>query len=1343
MRKVFLFLAVLFLVSTGVTATHAAVKKQIYFTKITTLTPTTYTFRFSLWDIASGGAEGTNRIWWEEKNITMTTTTLTTYLGTVTDPLKMSGSLEGVDFSEQYWVQVEQKNGSAYTPIGARTRFNMVPYAFWSAQGGDVSSVTAGDGLTSTGTTGDVTLNVGAGAGISVDADTVSIATGGVTSSMLAANAVTSGKLAANSVTTGKIADGTITDADISATAAIADTKLNTISTAGKVADSALSSNVVLADNTQTVTGVKTFSPSTGTVPFVVDATKTDVVTNLNADKIDGQDATAFAVSGHTHDTVYQKKYSKVTVVAQSGGDYTSALTAMTAIAAWCGTPSATNPCLLKIMPGVFDIGPSSLQMQAYVDIEGSGENTTKIKGNTGSLFSGVVKGASNAEVRFLSVENTGGGSYATAIYNYNVSPRLTNVTAIASNGTLYDTGVWNDSSSPAMTNIIATASGGTLKNYGVLNSSSSPTMTSVTATAKAGGTESYGVSNDASSSPTMTNVTAAASGGTSYNLGVFNNSSSSPTMTNVTATASGGSLSNYGVYNRESSPTMTNVTAAASGGTGNYGMKNDSASGAYTIIADRCTFEGSTNSISNDNEFTLRIGASKLIGTANIAVGTYIFSGAYYANGTVTAAAFVGDGSGLTNMQAAQISGLGSLATKSTVGSSDITDGAIVNADINASAAIADSKLATISTAGKVADTALSSKVVLTDNTQTISGAKTFSSDVTLSGNLNLPATTATTGIIKSGANRLIHTYGSTTNFFAGVDAGNLGTTGYRNTGSGFNSLFSNTTGYRNTANGAEALFSNNQGNYNTADGAEALYKNTAGNNNTAGGTQTLYSNTTGNNNTAVGGYALYWNTTGSDNVAGGLTALFNNTTAGKNTAIGTSSLYTQSFANSGTAWGSYNTAVGFEALYSNQPTSTSNGVYNTAVGSLALRTNTTGNWNTAGGLSALYSNTTASKNTAIGAASLYTQSYSNSGTTYDSHNTAVGFEALFSNQPTNTNNGKRNTSLGSQALRANTTGNNNTAGGAGALYSNTSGIDNVAVGVNALYGNTAATSNTAIGTEALMSQSFANSGSPWATHNTAVGFQALHSNNPSYLSDGFYNTALGSKALFANSTGAFNVACGSSALEQNTAGGSNTAGGHGALSNNLGGGGNTALGTGALSGNIFGSYNTAIGFDANVESGDLTNATAIGANARVNISNKVVIGNSSVISIGGYQPWSNFSDMRSKTDIQDLGYGLDLIKQLRPVSFKMKNGNNNTDFGFVAQDIEALLGTQYNVLDIGGGEERMLSLRYSQFIAPMVKAMQEQQEMIEEQRSQLQTQRTMIEQLMAELTELKKRFQ
>jgi hypothetical protein len=92
-----------------------------------------------------------------------------------------------------------------------------------------------------------------------------------------------------------------------------------------------------------------------------------------------------------------------------------------------------------------------------------------------------------------------------------------------------------------------------------------------------------------------------------------------------------------------------------------------------------------------------------------------------------------------------------------------------------------------------------------------------------------------------------------------------------------------------------------------------------------------------------------------------------------------------------------------------------------------------------------------------------------------------------------------------------------------------------------------------------------------------------------------------------------------------------------------------------------------------------------------------------------------SSPSDIREKKDIKDISLGLGFISSLRPVEFRMKKGNDRKNFGFIAQDIEALLGTEYNIIGISGGPARMLSLRYTDFIAPMVKAIQEQQKIIE----------------------------
>jgi hypothetical protein len=55
----------------------------------------------------------------------------------------------------------------------------------------------------------------------------------------------------------------------------------------------------------------------------------------------------------------------------------------------------------------------------------------------------------------------------------------------------------------------------------------------------------------------------------------------------------------------------------------------------------------------------------------------------------------------------------LGTLATMSTVSSSEITDGSIIDSDLSSSAAISDAKLATIATAGKVSGSAITSGVI------------------------------------------------------------------------------------------------------------------------------------------------------------------------------------------------------------------------------------------------------------------------------------------------------------------------------------------------------------------------------------------------------------------------------------------------------------------------------------------------------------------------------------------------------------------------------------------------------------------------------------------------------
>ena len=225
---------------------------------------------------------------------------------------------------------------------------------------------------------------------------------------------------------------------------------------------------------------------------------------------------------------------------------------------------TASKPYLIKIGPGVYNVGSQNVRMQEYIDIEGSGEVITKITGNPDS--GGVVCGADNSELRSLTVEHTGGTTNAWAIWNYNVSPKIANVVAIATGGLTYNYGV---------------------SNFGAL------------------------------AAPQMINVTSVATDGLEYNFGVSNHTYASPYMQNVTAQASGGQFS-HGIRNYNSaSATLINVTAKGSGGlVTNVGMSNHGDEG--TITAKNSIFAGTTYSLQNDPQFNLYIASSELNGPVN-----------------------------------------------------------------------------------------------------------------------------------------------------------------------------------------------------------------------------------------------------------------------------------------------------------------------------------------------------------------------------------------------------------------------------------------------------------------------------------------------------------------------------------------------------------------------------------------------------------------------------------------------------------------------------------------------------------------------------------------------------
>ncbi len=385
----------------------------------------------------------------------------------------------------------------------------------------------------------------------------------------------------------------------------------------------------------------------------------------------------------------------------------------------------------------------------------------------------------------------------------------------------------------------------------------------------------------------------------------------------------------------------------------------------------------------------------------------------------------------------------------------------------------------------------------------------------------------------------------------------------------------------------------------------------------------------------------------------------------------------------NNAVGGGVFNTYTGSHAGYLGTI-----GNSNSGFGANSLFSNSTGNFNSAHGLNSLFSNASGSWNTAMGANALFAN-------TTGTSNTAVGNTALLSNI-----NGSSNTAIGSDAMNHNTSGPGNTANGFKALFSNTTGEVNTACGSNALFSNTTESANTAVGGNAL--------------YNTIAGL----------------NTAVGYDALVATTTGGFNTGVGKSSLGTNTAGFLNT-----------------ACGLESLYNNTTGSNNTAIGFDADVSAGNLNYAVVFGANATVNASHKVRIGNGSVSVIEGQVAYSWPSDGRFKENIEDDVKGLDFILKLQPVSYNFNRlkfaqhvrenisvereeilvaQSQQRSVGFVAQDVEKIIQetgfSSFDAVHAPTNETDNYSMGYAVFVVPLVKAVQEQQLMIESQNEKIE---------------------
>jgi hypothetical protein len=333
------------------------------------------------------------------------------------------------------------------------------------------------------------------------------------------------------------------------------------------------------------------------------------------------------------------------------------------------------------------------------------------------------------------------------------------------------------------------------------------------------------------------------------------------------------------------------------------------------------------------------------------------------------------------------------------------------------------------------------------------------------------------------------------------------------------------------------------------------------------------------------------------------------------------------------------------------------------------------------------------------------YQAGYNSSG----SNNLAIGYQALYSNTGTNiygigyqalyNNTGADNYAYGYQSLNANTSGGNNVAMGLYTLKVNTTGGTNTAIGNYALYSNTTASNNTAVGYQAGYANTI-------ASGQVFLGYQAGTS------ATGANSTYIGYQAGFGITTGDSNVFIGNSA-----------------------GYSNQSVTTGS----------------ANVYIGNAASGSAAGNNREVVIGFNLKGQGSSTATIGCDNgkiynsftvnaTWTQTSDGRMKTNVQNDSLGLSFINRLRPVKFTWKPSNeleqdnpyyaeeNKRDtttviHGLIAQDVKAALDAE-GVDTFAGwdmGADGIQAISREMFISPLIKAIQELKTIVDTQAAEI----------------------
>jgi hypothetical protein len=295
------------------------------------------------------------------------------------------------------------------------------------------------------------------------------------------------------------------------------------------------------------------------------------------------------------------------------------------------------NPYLLHLEPGIFDLGPGALTLKPFVDVEGSGEGVTVIRGASSGA---VIEGADDVEVRSLTVEHVPGGASSVAFDLAGDATRLTRVTALATGGASANHAITAAGTGAVFTEVTAVAAAPVGGSAIAIYITGDAVLRRVTAKAQGGASSSAIVATAGSS--LAEDVTATASSAT-FLRGVSLETGASATLRRVDAFASTGlaGATAIGLSLLDGNVTVDGGSYVATAQT-SYGLLCSQLAGSHTARIRNSRIAGVAHSVKADAGYEVFVGDSLMGGGAvDPNGGSITCFGAYdsdYTNGQLDA---------------------------------------------------------------------------------------------------------------------------------------------------------------------------------------------------------------------------------------------------------------------------------------------------------------------------------------------------------------------------------------------------------------------------------------------------------------------------------------------------------------------------------------------------------------------------------------------------------------------------------------------------------------------------------------------------------------------------------